>query len=243
MDNNIKEFIEKFKSIKRQEFNSSLRNGYTGLGFTYETLIGKKEDNSYNPDYKGIEIKTKFGYSKSNLTLFTLALESKKGMKYIYNTYAYKKYGAICKNFRHDIYSKKYCFILNKYVVNIKVDREKERIELVITDIFGETLEENIYWKFETLKYRLETKLATLAIIKGYPYIRDGERKFKYTTLSIYRLISFENFLKLVEENKIYVSFNIGTHLSEKRYGQMYDRGAAFKIKNDCIEELFNKIY
>ncbi len=243
MENNIKEFIKKFKSIKREEFSKSLRNGYTGLGFTYEALMGKKEDNSYNPDYNGIEIKTKFGYSKSNLTLFTLALESEKGMKYIYNTYAYKKYGAISKNFRHDIYSKKYCFILNKYVININVNRVMERIELIITDTFGEIIENNIFWKFDTLKLRLETKLKTLAIIKGYPYMKDGERKFKYTNLAIYKLTSFENFLKLIEENKIYVSFNIGMHLSEKRYGQMYDRGAAFRIRNECIEELFNKIY
>ena len=67
MNNEIKEL---FKEIKTKEFNKSLRKGTTGIEFTFENLINKKEDNISTPDYKNIEIKTKLGYSKSPLTLF-----------------------------------------------------------------------------------------------------------------------------------------------------------------------------
>lgn len=244
MKKNIDTFIKNFKQIKSKEFNKALRNGYTGIGFTYETLIGKKEDNSFNPDVDGIEIKTKLGYSKSNMTLFTLAPQSEKNIKYIYDKYAYSRYyNQINKTFRFDIFANRNIPIQNIYIMRLKVNRIKQRLELIILDSSYQEIDSEIYWNFNFLKERLEIKLNTLAIIKGYPYKKGGEKAYKYTNLSIYKLRSFDIFLKLIEENKIYITFNIGTHMDESKFGQIYDRGTAFKIKNEYIDELFIKIY
>lgn len=61
---------EKFKEIKKEGYIESTRKGFTGVGKTFEDLIGKKEDRSDSPDFNGIEIKTKLGYKKSFVTLF-----------------------------------------------------------------------------------------------------------------------------------------------------------------------------
>ena len=244
MQNNIEHFITNFKKIRRQKFSKALRNGYTGIGFTYESLLGKKEDNSYNPDFEGIEIKTKLGYSKSNITLFTLTPQSEEGIKYIYNKYAYsRRYNQSDKNFRCDIYAKSRNLILNRYIIKIKVDRINQKIKLIFLNSLYQKIDDKIFWNFSDVKERLNTKLSTLAIVKGYPYKINNERVYKYTNLSIYKLKGFEDFLRLIEEDKIYITFNIGTHLDKRRYGQIYDRGTAFKIKNSSIEELFDKIY
>ena len=244
MEKNIEDFINHFRRIKKESFNKALRNGYTGIGFTYETLLGKKEDNSYKPDFNGIEIKTKLGYSRSNMTLFTIVPQSEKGIKYIYNKYGYSRfYNRINKVFRYDIYANCNLSIRNIYIMRLKVDRENKRIKLVILNSSYQKIEDDIFWEFSYLKERLETKLNTLAIIKGYPYKRNNEKVYKYTNLSIYKLKDFEAFLRLIEEDKIYITFNIGTHLDEAKYGQIYDRGTAFKIDNKYIEELFTKIY
>ena len=244
MEKSIEIFIENFKKIKNKEFNKSLRSGYTGIGFTYESLLGKKEDNSYNPDFNGIEIKTKLGYSKSNMTLFTLVPQSEKSIKYIYDKYAYNHYfNKANRVFRHDIYANCNLSIQNIYIMRLKVDRDSKKLRLVILDSSYQKIEDEIFWSFDSLKERLEIKLNTLAIIKGYPYKRNNDKVYKYTNLSIYKLKSFEFFLKLIEEDKIYVTFNIGTHMDGIRFGQIYDRGTAFKIKNEYIDDLFTKIY
>lgn len=72
MELEIKELKAVFNKIKNKEFNKSLRNGTTSIGYTFENLINKKEDNLSQPDYKHIEIKTKLGYTKSSLTLLCI---------------------------------------------------------------------------------------------------------------------------------------------------------------------------
>ena len=91
MNNNIQELKKEFNKIKNIPLNKSLRIGPTGLGYTFESLLNKKEDNLYFPDFKGIEIKTKLGYTKSSLTLFTLTptKENDRSIKYILENFGY----------------------------------------------------------------------------------------------------------------------------------------------------------
>ena len=72
MEENIRLLRQKFIEIKKLGLIKSLRKGSTGLGFTFESLIGKAEDSRPLPDFNGIEIKTKLGYTKAPITLFTL---------------------------------------------------------------------------------------------------------------------------------------------------------------------------
>lgn len=47
----------KFESIKNKGWIKSLRRGSTGVGYTFESLLGKDEDSYSLPDFNGIEIK------------------------------------------------------------------------------------------------------------------------------------------------------------------------------------------
>ena len=75
MQTEIKNLKTLFQNIKNKGLNKSLREGHTSIGFTFESLINKKEDNFSLPDYNRIEIKTKLGYSKKPLTLLTITLK------------------------------------------------------------------------------------------------------------------------------------------------------------------------
>lgn len=235
---------DKFNEIKEKGLCKSLRNGSTGIGFTFETLIGKKEDNLSEADFNGIEIKVKFGYSKSPTTLFSL---TPKGydytIKHILNTYGYpdkenKKY----KCFRGNAYYNSNCVTANRYIMKLKINYELNRLELIILDINLKILDKSIYWDLKDLKGRLYKKLNYLAYIKGYPYIRNNETYYKYTNLNIYKLKSFEIFLNLIEQDKVHVSFNIGTCKRGKNIGKIEDRGTAFKLNNNYINELFDLV-
>ncbi len=70
VDESIRELRGKFLKIKEMGYVKSVRGGSTGVGATFEFLLGKSEDKLEAPDFKGIEIKTRRGYSKSEINLF-----------------------------------------------------------------------------------------------------------------------------------------------------------------------------
>ena len=98
-----------FKYIKNKEFNKNLRKGTTGIGYTFESLINKNEDNQSSPDFNSIEIKTKLGYTKSPLTLFTLTpiKENDRSVKYLLENFGYPNKNLKYKSFRTDAYLNK----------------------------------------------------------------------------------------------------------------------------------------
>ena len=70
IDVSIRKLQKKFKEIRRMEYVKSVRTGSTGVGATFEALLGKEEDSLEIPDFGGIEIKTRRSYSKSLINLF-----------------------------------------------------------------------------------------------------------------------------------------------------------------------------
>ena len=48
----------------------SMRRGTTGIGYTFESLLGKPEESFPIPDYGTIEIKTRYRNGKRDITLF-----------------------------------------------------------------------------------------------------------------------------------------------------------------------------
>lgn len=244
MNKNISVLKEKFENIKESGLCKSLRNGTTGIGFTFESLIGKKEDNSPEADFNGIEIKVKLGYTKFPITLFSL---TPKGynytIKYLLETYGYPdKTNKNFKCFRGKAFCNKTYITANKYILKLKINRESNKLELVILDINLNVLDKTIYWNLNDLAERLYKKLNYLAYVKGYPYKLNSETYYKYTSINFYKLKNFDIFLDLIKEDKIHVCFNIGTCKSARNYGKIEDRGTAFKLDNSCIKELFDTI-
>lgn len=244
MQKEINLLKKKFNDIKNTGLCKSLRNGSTGIGFTFETLIGKKEDNLSEADFNGIEIKVKLGYSKSPTTLFSLTPRGYDyTIKHMLETYGYPdKEDKTLKCFRGEAYSKKNYVTANKYIMKLKVNCELNRLELNILDINLNILDNTIYWNIDDIAKRLYKKLNYLAYVKGYPYKRNNETYYKYTNLNIYQLKSFEHFIKLLEKDKIFVCFNIGIGKKGKNLGKIEDRGTAFKINNNYIDALFKLI-
>jgi len=69
---NLKELVEKLQTIRDMGYVKALRRGNTGIGYTFESLIGLEETNIPIPDIGGrVEIKTTRKDSSSLVTLFT----------------------------------------------------------------------------------------------------------------------------------------------------------------------------
>lgn len=245
MQNSINELKKEFNKIKNIPLNKSLRSGTTGLGYTFETLLNKKEDTSYLPDFKGIEIKTQLGYTKSALTLFTLTpkKENDRSTKYILENFGYPdKNNKKFKTFKGNVYYNQNNLIANKYIFKSKLDLNNNLLKLVILDNEFKIINDSIYWNLSDIKERIYTKLNYLAYIKDYPYKINNETYYKYTSLNIYKLRDFDTFLDLLKKDIIIIKFNISIFNNEKRYGQIQDRGTAFLIKNTNLNDLFEKV-
>lgn len=243
MHENLLDLKKKFEIIKKKDKIRTLRKESTGLGFTFESLINKKEDNTYLPDYKGIEIKTIYGYSKYGISLFTLTPRSIKGelaIHRIYKNYSYNN--DLNKLFKGNVYINESNLIGNKYLIKTKIDYDKKIIILNILDTNLNLLDNTIYWTFESIKQRLYTKLAYLALINGYPYRINNKTYYKYTNIKFYKLTDFENFLYLLEKDLIYITFNISTYKTGKLKGNIHDHGTSFKIKLIALDILFDEI-
>ena len=55
----LTELLAKFDEVRELEWIDSMRDGDNGIGYTFETLVGIKENNNQTADFKGIEIKCK----------------------------------------------------------------------------------------------------------------------------------------------------------------------------------------
>ncbi len=67
----LEEFRKRFNEIRDMGFVQSLRKGSTGVGYTFEELLGIEENNIALPDIENVEIKTHRENTNSMLTLFT----------------------------------------------------------------------------------------------------------------------------------------------------------------------------
>ncbi len=62
-DEPLCDLLERFDGVK-DRWIDSLRGGSTGIGYTFETLVGVKENNDQGADFRGIELKCKLARDK-----------------------------------------------------------------------------------------------------------------------------------------------------------------------------------
>ncbi len=151
----IKELKQKFETIKKMGYVKSTRSGVTGIGKTLEDLIGKKEDTLEIPDFRGIEIKTKRGYSKGYTTLFCATPKGKEEfeIKRISNRYGYPD--KVLKNKKvlaKSVQANYPTLIARRFSFQLKIDYGNQKIYLVVKDRNGSLLENDTYWDFSTIQ-------------------------------------------------------------------------------------------
>lgn len=238
MTENFKALRAEFITIKNKGLIKSLRKGTTGAGFTFETLLNKKEDASFLPDYKGIELKTKLGYSKSPLTLFNCIPKrnKKSAINYILENYSWKTSENI-NIFSYEVGCSKND---KKYNFSFKLEIDYLAKQIVMKSYKDNIFYENVcYWDFKDLEKKLNIKLKYLAIVLAYPYKVDGDLYYKYLKMTMYKLKGFFEFLELIKNGKI----NIHFYMKKNKENVIDNHGVSFRINNNNIEDLFRKLY
>ena len=233
MDNDYIELKEKLEQIKKMGWIEGNRSGDTGIGKLFEDLIGKEEDNKALPDYKKIEIKTKRSASKSMTTLYTKAPDYPSKV----NTYLRENFGNVdnrhngMKVLHTTINAVDFNTHISGYDFKIEIDKENKRLVIVVKNHSTDEIVYNgAYWSFENIASSLKNKLMYIAIISGDEKKENGKSYFRYTDITFITGLTFENFLKGIENGDIKVDIRIGVYNSGKSKGKTHDHGTGFRI-------------
>jgi len=172
INENIKELKEKFKNIRNMGYVKSTRNLWTGVGKTFEDLIGKQEDKESKPDFFNIEIKTKLGYTKTSITLFSATPNSDD----IFVADRLRKmYGYPDKDIKDkkvlncDLIAWQLNPIGMEYYFKLNIASNENKMYLQVYDRYNHLIEDNkVYWDLNILKEKLYQKMEYLALIKAW---------------------------------------------------------------------------
>ena len=245
MNNDVLELKKKFDLIKNKGWIKSERLGTTGIGYTFEKLINKNEENFPVPDYGSIEIKTIRKFSKGKIHLFNSIPDGDSlfPIKRLLNIMGYPdKTNPEFKVFNISINACDFTSVGFHKRIKIFIDYVQEKIVLVGIDDNFNDLNLNISWSFDLLKDRLNTKLKYLALVDASSKFINSIEYFYYNKIRFYKLKDFDTFISLISNGLITITFKIGVFKSGKRYGQIHDRGTDFSINVNDLDKLYDFI-
>lgn len=236
---------QKFKEIKKLGWVKGMRGGTTGIGYTFETLIGKEEESFPIPDYGCVEIKTRHKNAKFPIGLFNATPDGDYlfPMKRLYDRFAFPQRGDLrYRVFYASMVATEYTRAGRNYQFKLVVDKEKELIKVIAYSKVTGIIDPNISWSFSFLKEKLERKLKYLALVKAESKNEFFSQYYRYLNINFYILRGFDKFLSLIEDGTINVTFSLGCYKSGVKIGQMNNHGSSFEIGEDDLEKLFIKV-
>lgn len=245
MEQSYKRLIEEFKNIYKSRWIKGINNYTNSAGLTFETLLNKKADSMFFPDYQGIEIKCTQRFSRYPITLFSKSFD---GPSLYQMNEILKKYGKndiIYKGkkiLNSNLSCNKKILVNNKYYFKLDVSIKDQKLYLAIYDILDNLIEKEAFINFETLKSHLELKLSTLALVWASKKEIDNIPYFRYYKMIIYKLISFDKFIELLKKDIIIVDIVGRISRSGPEVGRQRNKNLVFKIQKENITELFKII-
>jgi len=235
----IDEFIDGFIKIRDMGWIKTHRQHNTGIGKTFEDLMGIEENNDQGSDFKDlIEIKTQRRQSASRVTLFTKS-PNPKGI----NSRIRDEYGQINDKGFKEIHTTMGAVDFNtfhgKYGFKLDVDNSTQKINILVKDLNSEDVKNIAYYDFDTLKSKLTEKHKSTAYIEAKHKTDDGIEYFKFEKLTLYFNVSFEKFLEMVNDGTIVYDIRIGTYGTGKNIGKVHDHGSGFRCMGNKLDDLF----
>jgi hypothetical protein len=248
--------ITKLKEISAMGFISNARKGNAGgIGNTLEDLLGIKENNLPIPNAAEWELKAQRLNSTSLTTLFHIE-PSPRAIRFVPQIllplYGWahqeddKKYPKGEMSFRQTIngcsrsdrgfkvvIDRKERKILISFEAGSVDIRHKKWIESVKKRVGLGELSPQPYWGFDDLEHKAGTKLLNAFYVQAEVKIIRKKEFYHYTKVMMLQKLSFEGFLKALEEGKILVDFDARTG---------HNHGTKFRMRQDCLPMLYEKV-
>lgn len=241
-DKVIEGFKKDFLVIKEKGWVPSNRTHDTGIGKTFEDLMGIVENNNFLADYKSVlELKSSREFAQAMVTLFTDAPTFPKKV----NSILREKYGQIDSEFGvktiHTTFSAiKFNTFVEKYGFKLEVDEANKKIFIKIKDLQSNKLDElEIYYLFEDLREIIEKKCKYIAYIKAQSKKENGKEFFKFNNAALLSGLTFKKFIDCVKNGLIVYDIRLGVYKSGKNKGKPHDHGSGFRVMKNNLDKIF----
>lgn len=244
LDGDFKTIIDKFNVISNKGWIKAVNNSLGAIGLTFEHELNKDPDNDFFPDFNTVEIKCLGRYSKYPIGLFACSFDGPEEYEISRIAQLYGYYDSMF-NDKKVLYVplrfNQYSIAKSSYV--FKLQYSNDRIYLCVYDINHNLIEKKSFIFINTLYQHFMIKLQNLALVRASKKIIDNTKYFRYYKISLYKLISFDNFLNLLMKDIITV--NLVCRLSKSGYkiGRYSNQSLVFQIKPCHLNMLYNLVY
>lgn len=248
-ENKLDESLEYLKEVicaNKDTWVPSSRGNNTGVGKTFEDLLGKVEDNLAEPDLAQLEIKSQRMNSQSKTTLFTKSPVYPLGA----NTYIKDNFGVNDAQFpdtkiiHTSFFGNKINTYKNRHGFKLEADDEKQKLHLKVYDTNNNeiNLDNDIYWTYPCLEQIINEKIANVGFVQAKTKSENGEEYFKYEKLTVLMNPSLEKFINNVKDGTIQFDIRIGVYRSGKNAGKPHDHGSGFRIAKKDFHKLYGEV-
>ena len=244
-DKVITSFKKDFIAIKSKGFIVSHRGHNTGIGKTFEDLIGIVENNNLLVDYQDkLELKSSRELSNSMVTLFTKSPSSPPNA----NTFLRTHFGHPdptsnnMMTLHTTISGKDFNTFFNKFGFKLHIDRKQNKIFILVKDLSTNIIQNvSIYYEFDELRNIVSQKCKYIAFISAKTKTVNGNEAFHFDDAIILSGMDFEQFIDFVEKGLIYYDIRMGVYKSGANRGKSHDHGSGFRIKKNDIPVVFKQ--
>ena len=226
------ELLAKLRNIAATGPLESVCEGDTAIGRTIETALGIPINSSRNPDYKGIELKTKRTQSKTRSNLFAQVpnwkLSEFKSAREMVERIGYDVDGGI---------RKLYCTVstLNSNPQGLILDLDLDMKHLKELQKIDSSHQQVCMWQLDKLHKRLHDKHTETFWIKARELRKGAAKFFDLESVKHTRRPSNNQFNRMIESGEITID-----HLIKKTTsGKVTEKGPLFKIRGSSLNELF----
>lgn len=230
-DSALTELLTKFDGVKERGWIDTMRTGDTGIGYTFETLLGIEENNEQIADFRGIEIKCK-GVKEG-----TTASSGKINIFQAGPTWFLKSSG------------RERIKILGKpgedglYACHSQVTTTANNLGLLLQILSANStinLQKNAdalgYWSFGQLEKRLAEKHSRAAFVKAKVRQTKSKTQYAYEELVYCDKPSIERFVHLVSQRNIVFEFI----MSQRPNGSVRNHGYPWRLlRAEFLDQLF----
>jgi hypothetical protein len=221
----LDEFQENFAKIKLAGYVRSTRSGPTGVGHTFETLLGLEEDNIALPDLGEVEVKARRLNSTSLVTLFTFNRKAwiMKPLE------AVQKYGTLDKNGRQGLY-----FTMARTPTSTGLFLHAEEEAISVRHISGDIV---ATWDLAQLAGQFMKKLPALILVSALSEIRDGVEWFNYTRAQLLTGTSPDILREQILAGNVLVDLRLHDQVTRAR-----NHGTGFRAREDKLSSIFQTV-
>lgn len=221
----LEQFKEKFHDIKKQGWIQSVRRGPTGIGQTFEQLLGLAENNIALPDLHEIELKTHRIGSSSMITLFTF---NKKAWK-MKPLEAIRKYGTLDADGRLGMY-----FTMSPTPNSTGLFLHNEEHSISVRHISGELIAE---WQLNGLSEQFCKKIPGLILVSAFNEMRGDFEWFRFSRAQLLTETSPEIIREQILAGNVLVDLRLHDKGTSAR-----NHGTGFRAKKDKLNLLFKNV-